>query len=103
MRRRWRGCGGRGKSCGLKIRSSTPLKRLALKSMSRMSGFRFQPCEKNVTLHIMDSSKPLPVGRQAHEGRGVKKTVSAGIIVFRRTTEGIKYLLLYHGRDYWNF
>lgn len=37
------------------------------------------------------------------EQRGVKKTVSAGIIVFRRTPEGIKYLLLYHGRDYWNF
>ena len=32
-----------------------------------------------------------------------KKTVSAGIIIFRRSEEGIKYLLMYHGRDYWNF
>ncbi len=39
----------------------------------------------------------------APEQKGVKKTVSAGIIVFRRTQDGIKYLLLYHGRDYWNF
>lgn len=44
----------------------------------------------------MDSHRP-------HQERGVKKTVSAGIIIFRRTPEGIKYLLLYHGRDYWNF
>ena len=38
-----------------------------------------------------------------HQTPGVKKTVSAGIIIFRRTQEGTKYLLLYHGRDYWNF
>jgi len=31
------------------------------------------------------------------------KSVSAGIIIFRRTNEGIKFLLLYHGRGYWNF
>jgi len=30
-------------------------------------------------------------------------SVSAGIIIFRRTEEGIKYLLLYHGGFYWNF
>jgi len=34
---------------------------------------------------------------------GVKKVISAGIIVFRRTDEGIKFLILYHGGDYWNF
>ncbi|PIR87301.1 MAG: hypothetical protein COU11_00945 [Candidatus Harrisonbacteria bacterium CG10_big_fil_rev_8_21_14_0_10_49_15] len=34
---------------------------------------------------------------------GVKKVVSAGIIVFRRTRDGIKFLILYHGGDYWNF
>jgi dATP pyrophosphohydrolase len=32
-----------------------------------------------------------------------KKVVSAGIIIFRRTSEGLKFLILYHGRDYWNF
>ncbi|MDO8584698.1 MAG: NUDIX domain-containing protein [bacterium] len=33
----------------------------------------------------------------------MKKTVSAGIIIFRRTEDGLKYLLLYAGRGYWNF
>jgi hypothetical protein len=34
---------------------------------------------------------------------GMQKVISAGIIVFRRTPEGIKYLVLYQGRNYWNF
>src|SRR3989344_1124613 len=34
---------------------------------------------------------------------GMPKIVSAGIIIFRRTKEGLKFLLLYHGRNYWNF
>ena len=33
----------------------------------------------------------------------MQKILSAGIIVFRRTKEGIKFLILYHGRNYWNF
>ena len=33
----------------------------------------------------------------------MKKTISAGIIIFRRTEDGLKYLLLYRGRNYWNF
>ena len=32
-----------------------------------------------------------------------KKEISAGFIVFRRTAEGLKFLLLYHGHNYWNF
>lgn len=32
-----------------------------------------------------------------------KKIISAGIIIFRKTREGYKFLLLYHGRNYWNF
>ncbi len=32
-----------------------------------------------------------------------KKEISAGIIIFRRTIEGPKFLLLYHGHNYWNF
>lgn len=39
----------------------------------------------------------LPALRQA------KQVISAGIIIFHRDREGIKYLVLYHGRDYWNF
>jgi len=31
------------------------------------------------------------------------KEISAGIIIYRKTVEGIKYLLLYHGGSYWNF
>ena len=31
------------------------------------------------------------------------KIISAGIIIFRKTREGLKFLLLYHGRGYWNF
>ncbi len=32
-----------------------------------------------------------------------KREISAGFIVFRRTSEGIKFLVLYHGHNYWNF
>ena len=31
------------------------------------------------------------------------RIISAGIIIFRHTPEGPKFLLLYHGRNYWNF
>ena len=30
-------------------------------------------------------------------------SISAGVIIFRRSEEGIKFLLLYHGGSYWNF
>jgi 8-oxo-dGTP pyrophosphatase MutT (NUDIX family) len=33
----------------------------------------------------------------------MNKEVSAGIVVYRRTKDGIRYLLLYHGGRYWNF
>lgn len=32
-----------------------------------------------------------------------KKEITAGVIVFRRTHEGPKFLLLYHRGQYWNF
>lgn len=31
------------------------------------------------------------------------KEIGAGIIVYRRSPEGLKYLLLYKSRNYWNF
>ncbi len=31
------------------------------------------------------------------------KEISAGIIIYRETEEGTKFLILYHGRGYWNF
>lgn len=33
----------------------------------------------------------------------MKREISAGIIVYRKTREGPKFLILYHGHDYWNF
>ena len=35
--------------------------------------------------------------------RTVKKQVVAGFVIFRRTEEGVKYLLLYKRGEYWNF
>lgn len=32
-----------------------------------------------------------------------RKEISAGFIVFRRSNEGPKFLILYHGHHYWNF
>lgn len=32
-----------------------------------------------------------------------KKEIAAGVIVVRKTTEGPKFLLLYHRGQYWNF
>ena len=32
-----------------------------------------------------------------------RREVSAGIIVYRMTKQGVKFLLLYHGGGYWNF
>lgn len=31
------------------------------------------------------------------------KEISSGIIIFRRTDEGLKFLALYYGRNYWTF
>ncbi len=33
----------------------------------------------------------------------MRRVIAAGIIIFRKTDEGTKFLLLYHGRNYWNF
>lgn len=41
--------------------------------------------------------------QEAPIGQRGAKVISAGIIVFRRTDEGVKFLILYHGGDYWNF
>jgi 8-oxo-dGTP pyrophosphatase MutT (NUDIX family) len=34
---------------------------------------------------------------------GLTKEISAGIIIYKKTSEGVKFLLLYHGGGYWNF
>ncbi|MEK7521136.1 MAG: NUDIX domain-containing protein [Patescibacteria group bacterium] len=39
----------------------------------------------------------------AEAGQPAKKEITAGLIVFRKTFEGPKYLLLYHRGSYWNF
>lgn len=33
----------------------------------------------------------------------MKREISAGIIIYRKTPEGPKFLILYHGGSYWNF
>jgi bis(5'-nucleosidyl)-tetraphosphatase len=35
--------------------------------------------------------------------RASRREISAGVVVYRRTREGPKFLLLYHGGRYWNF
>lgn len=35
--------------------------------------------------------------------RKIMREIAAGIIVYRKTDEGHKFLLLYHGNGYWNF
>lgn len=47
---------------------------------------------------MTDKQKPGLVQNQK-----AKQVISAGIIVFRRAKDGIKFLILYHGRNYWNF
>ncbi|MCL5006732.1 MAG: NUDIX domain-containing protein [Patescibacteria group bacterium] len=33
----------------------------------------------------------------------MQREISAGIIIYRRDVKGPRFLLLYHGSDYWNF
>lgn len=33
----------------------------------------------------------------------MKREISAGVVIYRKTKEGLKFLLLYHGGRYWNF
>lgn len=41
--------------------------------------------------------------KEGEDQKRQEKIVSAGIIVFRKTREGTKFLILYHGKGYWNF
>ena len=40
---------------------------------------------------------------EASEARHARRQVVAGFVVFRRTHEGVKFLLLYRRGSYWNF
>ncbi len=33
----------------------------------------------------------------------MQKEISAGIIIYRKTADGPRFLILYHGKEYWNF
>lgn len=35
--------------------------------------------------------------------REFEKQISAGFIIFRKTEKGLRFLILYHGNNYWNF
>jgi bis(5'-nucleosidyl)-tetraphosphatase len=41
--------------------------------------------------------------QQVNNRKKVKRQVVAGFVVFRRTEEGVKFLLLYRRGNYWNF
>ncbi len=45
----------------------------------------------------------MPPETQNRERKPANREISAGIVVFRRTPEGPKFLILYHGGTYWNF
>ncbi len=47
-------------------------------------------------------AKKEEVGRKSVAEKA-RREISAGLVVFRRTEEGPKFLLLYHGGRYWNF
>lgn len=49
----------------------------------------FRPAELKMTTH--------------NPKRRIKREITAGFIVYRRTHEGPKFLLLYHRGGYWNF
>ncbi len=46
---------------------------------------------------------PIPHSEKPHEKLPTKKQVVAGFVVYRKTSDGIKYLLLYRRGNYWNF
>ena len=61
---------------------------------------------------VQKLGEPRPNGRgnrkpafaKASAGRQeAAREISAGLVIFRRTEEGPKFLLLYHGGRYWNF
>jgi 8-oxo-dGTP pyrophosphatase MutT (NUDIX family) len=47
----------------------------------------------------------MPSSREPDESKRIptKKQVVAGFVVYRKTTDGIKFLLLYRRGNYWNF
>ena len=45
----------------------------------------------------------MPPETANKDRRPTTREISAGIVVFRRTSEGPKFLILYHGGNYWNF
>ncbi len=57
----------------------------------------------------MTLERKPPVRRDNHppqngnSNEAGRREISAGIIVYRKTEEGIKFLILYHGHSYWNF
>lgn len=53
----------------------------------------------NATIPSMPSAKEIDESKRIP----TKKQVVAGFVVYRKTTDGIKFLLLYRRGNYWNF
>ena len=45
----------------------------------------------------------MPPETSNKDRKPTTREISAGIVVFRQTSEGPKFLILYHGGNYWNF
>lgn len=45
----------------------------------------------------------MAIGENVKNAQKIKREISAGIIIYKKDREGVKFLLLYHGRGYWNF
>jgi 8-oxo-dGTP pyrophosphatase MutT (NUDIX family) len=44
----------------------------------------------------------MAIGKNEEISKTIRE-ISAGFIIYRPTRDGIRYLLLYHGGNYWNF
>ena len=51
----------------------------------------------------LTSSSEHNLSSAAKGSGGSVREISSGIIIFRRSPRGIRFLLLYHGGGYWNF
>lgn len=50
----------------------------------------------------LQENKPRKIQKE-NEGQEAEKAFAAGVIVFRNTKEGRKFLIMYHRGSYWNF
>lgn len=52
---------------------------------------------------VQEQQIQQPQQKQQKEQKPLKREISSGIVVFRKSSEGPKYLILYRGRSQWMF